>query len=220
MQQSLPHKKIPMTRREISSGLAFAEEYDLQRLSQWAAEGWRLAKIEHLWMVLEQAPPEQAIFAIDYQDAPDSEYFEMCAAAGWQHVTSVEKQIHLFKAASGTAAIFSSADSTTKYQRAAHMFAKPALWSGIGFLVSLLVLFGVVQPWMVMQEVLIGRVVEIVVLVIMFLLATICIFTLLPWLSYRLRLTGIHVRMSRLVVGLIFAMCGAVLGYFIGSMIP
>ena len=56
---STPQKVIPITRREMSSGLAFAEERDLQRLSTWAAEGWRLAKIEHLWMILEQAPPEQ-----------------------------------------------------------------------------------------------------------------------------------------------------------------
>lgn len=220
MQQSTLQKIIPVTRREIGAGLAFAEEYDLQRLSQWAAEGWRLAKIEHLWMVLEQAPPEQAIFAIDYQDAPDSDYFEMCRAAGWQHVTSVEQQIHLFKAAPGTAAIFSPADATTKYQRAAHMFAKPALWSSIGVAVSLALLFGVVVPWVEMQESILARAVEIVALIIVCVLATISIFTVLPWLSYRLRLTGIQVRMSRLLFGLIFGLCGAVLGYFIGSMIP
>ncbi|MEY2846684.1 MAG: hypothetical protein RL076_2230 [Chloroflexota bacterium] len=220
MQHSTPQKIIPVTRREIGAGLAFAEEYDLQRLSQWAAEGWRLAKIEHLWMVLEQAPPEQVIFAIDYQDAPDSDYFEMCRVAGWQHVTSVEQQIHLFKAAPGTAAIFSPADATTKYQRAARMFAKPALWSSIGVAVSLALLFGVVVPWVEMQESILVRAVEIVALIIVCVLATISIFTVLPWLSYRLRLTGIQVRMSRLMFGLIFGLCGAVLGYFIGSMIP
>lgn len=220
MQHSTPQKIIPVTRREIGAGLAFAEEYDLQRLSQWAAEGWRLAKIEHLWMVLVQAPPEQAIFAIDYQDAPDSDYFEMCRVAGWQHVTSVEQQIHLFKAAPGTAAIFSPADATTKYQRAAHMFAKPALWSSIGVAVSLALLFGVVVPWVEMQESILARAVEIVALIIVCVLATISIFTVLPWLSYRLRLTGIQVRMSRLMFGLIFGLCGAVLGYFIGSMMP
>lgn len=80
---STTQKIIPVTRREISAGLAFAEEYDLQRLRKWAAEGWRLVKINSMFMVLEQATPEQVNFAIDYQDSPDPEYFEMCAAVGW-----------------------------------------------------------------------------------------------------------------------------------------
>lgn len=100
------------------------------------------------------------------------------------------------------------------------MFAKPALWSSIGVAVSLALLFGVVGPWVVMQESILARAVEIVALIIVFVLATISIFTVLPWLSYRMRLTGIQVRMSRLLFGLIFGLCGAVLGYFIGSMMP
>ncbi|MFN5927243.1 MAG: DUF2812 domain-containing protein, partial [Roseiflexaceae bacterium] len=70
---STPHKIIPLTRREIGSGLAFAEEHDLQRLATWAAEGWRLSRISGMFMILEQAPPEQVVFAIDYQDKPDPE---------------------------------------------------------------------------------------------------------------------------------------------------
>ena len=218
---STPQKVIPITRREMSSGLAFAEERDLQRLSTWAAEGWRLAKIEHLWMILEQAPPEQVIFAIDYQEAPDTEYFEMCSAAGWHHVTSVEKQIHLFKAAPGTAAIFSATDSATKYERAARMFAKPALWSSVGLVVSWVLLFGVIQPWqMAQQNSTLGVVVEIIALIVMLVVATISIFTALPWAAYRLRLAGIPLRTNRLVFGLLFGLCGAALGYYIGSMIP
>lgn len=218
---STPQKVIPMTRREMSSGLAFAEEHDLQRLSMWAAEGWRLAKIEHMWMVLEQAPPEQAIFAIDYQEAPDPEYFEMCSAAGWHHVTSVEQQIHLFKAAPGTAAIFSPADSTTKYQRAARMFAKPALWSSAGLIVSLLLLFGVIQPWLLTQsDSVLGFIIYAITAMVIIVLATISIFTVWPWVAYRLRLAGVPVSTNRLVFGLVIGLCGAVLGYFIGSMIP
>lgn len=218
---SSAHKIVPVTRREIGSGLAFAEEYDLQRLSTWAAEGWRLAKIRGMWMELEQASPEQVVFAIDYQDKPDPEYFEMCAAAGWLHVTSIEQQIHLFKAALGTPAIFSPTDSTTKYQRAARMFAKPALWSGAALIVSIMLYFSIVQLWMMQQESLaVVFIIKGAALVMMFGIGTISIFTFLPWIAYRLRLAGIDVRISRLGFGLLFAICGAVLGYFIGSMIP
>jgi len=218
---STPQKIIPMTRREMSSGLAFAEEHDLQRLSQWAAEGWRLAKIEHVWMVLEQAPPEQAIFAIDYQETPDPEYFELCRAAGWQHVTSVEKQIHLFKAVPGTAAIFSPTDSATKYQRAVRMFARPALWSSVGLVVSVGLLFGVIQPWLLAQpDKMLGVIIYVIAMLVITVLATISIFTVWPWVAFRLRLAGIPVGTNRLVFGLVIGTCGAVLGYFIGSTIP
>lgn len=172
-------------------------------------------------MVLEQAPPEQAMFAIDYQEAPDPEYFEMCRAAGWHHVTSVEKQIHLFKAEPGTASIFSAADSATKYERAARMFGKPALWSSVGLVASIVLLFGVIQPWMMVQpNSMVGVIGTIIVAVVIFVMATISIFTGLPWVAYRLRLNGTPLHMNRLVFGLIFGICGAVLGYFVGSMIP
>jgi hypothetical protein len=51
-------------------------------------------------------------------------------------------------------------------------------------------------------------------------IATISIFAGLPWIAYRLRLAGIDMRISRLGFGLLFAICGGILGYFIGSMIP
>jgi len=221
MSNSLSQKSLPITRRELSSGLAFAEEYDLQRLCKWAAEGWRLVKINGVFMVLEQATPEQVNFAIDYQDTPDSEYFEMCAAAGWQHVTSIESHIHLFKSVLGTAAIFSATDATTKYQRAAHMFAKPALWSSVGLMVSLVLLFGVVQPWlMAQQDTMMVMIVEIIAAIIIVVIATLSIFTAFPWAAYRLRLAGIPVRTNKLIFGLLFGICGAVVGYYMGSMIP
>ncbi len=218
---STTQKVIPVTRREISAGLAFAEEYDLQRLRKWAAEGWHLVKINGMFMVLEQVTPEQVNFAIDYQDSPDSEYFEMCAAADWQHVTSIESHIHLFKSVLGTVAIFSATDAITKYQRAARMFAIPALWSSVGLVVSLVLLFGVVQLWlMAQQDTMMVMSVEIIAAIIIVVIATLSIFTAFPWAAYRLRLAGIPARTNRLVFGLLFGICGAVIGYYMGSMIP
>jgi len=220
MSNSRSQKSIPLTRREIGAGLAFAEEYDLQRLSQWAAEGWRLVKINSMSMILEQASPEQVIFAIDYQDAPDVEYFALCATAGWQHVVSVEHVIHLFKAPPGTPAIFSAADMTTKYQRAARIFAKPAMWSSMAFVFAVVVFFGGIQQWLVTNgNPMVALVGEIVATIVLFAIATISIFTLLPWLAYRLRLAGMQFSMNRLVFVVIFTILGGVLGYFLGAMI-
>lgn len=220
MSNSRSQKSIPLTRREIGAGLAFAEEYDLQRLSQWAAEGWRLVKINSMSMILEQASPEQVVFAIDYQDAPDVEYFALCATAGWQHVVSVEHVIHLFKAPPGTPAIFSAADMTTKYQRAARIFAKPAMWSSMAFVFAVVVFFGGIQQWLVTNgNPMVALVGEIVATIVLFAIATISIFTLLPWLAYRLRLAGMQFSMNRLVFVVIFTILGGVLGYFLGAMI-
>jgi hypothetical protein len=220
MSNSRSQKSLPITRREIGAGLAFAEEYDLQRLSQWAAEGWRLVKINSMSMILEQASPEQVVFAIDYQDAPDVEYFALCATAGWQHVVSVEHVIHLFKAPPGTPAIFSAADMTTKYQRAARIFAKPAMWSSMAFVFAVVVFFGGIQQWLVTNgNPMVALVGEIVATIVLFAIATISIFTLLPWLAYRLRLAGMQFSMNRLVFVVIFTILGGVLGYFLGAMI-
>ena len=135
-------------------------------------------------------------------------------------MVSIERQIHLFKAAPGTASIFSPADATTKYRRAARMFAKPALWSIVGLVVSLALLFGVIQPWLkALQNTTLGMIVEITTVIIVGVITTMSIFTTLPWIAYRMRLTGLRVPMSRLVFGVVFAICGGLLGYLVAMML-
>ena len=56
----------PKKRYETSLGIAFDEAGDLQRLGDWAAEGWRLTGFRGLKYVLEPAPAEQVVFAVDY----------------------------------------------------------------------------------------------------------------------------------------------------------
>ena len=216
----MSQKILPMTRREISTGLAFAEEHDLQRLVRWAAEGWRLAQIRGLYMVLEQAPPEQCVFAIDYQATPDPEYFEVCATAGWTHVLSIEQHVHLFRASPGTLSIFSANDAIVKYERAARMFAKPALWSSIVLLLSICVVLLSGQEWLAAS---VGRGVltpiEWVGLLMVMLAGTIWVFTALPWSAYRLRASGYALQWSRLAYIVVFAVCGACIGYLVGAQV-
>jgi len=210
-------KVIPITRREIGSGLAFAEEHDLQRLSRWAADGWKIVKINGLFMVLEQAPPQQLVFALDYQDTPDSEYYEVCATAGWVHVISVEQRIHLFCAVPGTPSIFSAADATVKYERAARMLAAPALWSSLVFAIGICAVLLSGTPWLVSQF---DRgVLELVSVILLTLGGTMVIFTALPWCAYRMRVSGYSLRWNRVIFAIVFALCGACLGYFFGMTI-
>jgi hypothetical protein len=217
MSNSLSQKSLPITRREISAGVAFAEEYDLHRLSQWPTEGWRLVKINSMSMILEQAPPEQVVFALDYQDSPDAKYFALCATAGWLHVISVEHVIHLFKAVPGTPAIFSETDTTVKYERAAHMFFKPALWSSIALVLSIGIHAIAGQEWFVARtNSVLAATLDIAAVIFMVLAGVMCTFTVLPWCAYRLRANGTAVRWNRLTFGIVFALCGAVIGYFLG----
>lgn len=211
-------KKIPVTRREIGTGLAFAEEHDLQRLARWAAEGWRLVQIRGLYMVLEQAPLEQCVFAIDYQTTPEPEYFEVCATAGWTHVLSIEQHIHLFRAVPGTPSIFSANDATVKYERAARMFAKPAWWSSVVLALSICIVLLSGQSWLatfVDRAVLIT--IDWVGVVLVTFAGTMWVFTVFPWVAYWLRSTGYALQWSRLWFGVVFAICGACIGYLVGA---
>jgi len=213
-----PHKSLPITRREIGSGLAFAEEYDLQRLARWAAEGWRLVQIRGMYMVLEQAPPEQRVFAIDYQATPDPEYFEVCTAAGWTHVLSVEKHIHLFCAVPGTPSIFSANDATIKYERAAQMFASPALWSSVVLVLSICVVLLSGQSWLVASvDRSVLTTIDWVGVLLVALAWTLWVFTALPWSAYRLRASGYPLQWSRLAYVVVFAVFGACIGFFVGA---
>ena len=101
------------------------------------------------------------------------------------------------------------------------MFAKPALWSSVGLVGMLLLMFGIVWPWLATQsDTTLVLAVTIGLGLLITVIATISIFAGLPWFAFRLRLAGIDVRISRLGFGLLFAICGGILGYFIGSMIP
>jgi len=215
-----PQKILPITCREIGSGLAFAEEHDMQRLARWAAEGWRLVQIRGLFMVLEQASPEQRVFAVDYQETPDPEYFEVCAAAGWTHVLSVEQHIHLFCAAPGTPSIFSDNDALVKYERAARMCARPALWSSVVLVLSICVVILIGQPWLAASvDRAVLTTIDWVGVLLVTLAGTMWVFTALPWSAYRLRASGYSLQWRRLVYAVVFAGCGACIGYFVGAYI-
>lgn len=90
----------------------------------------------------------------------------------------------------------------------------------MGLVVSLRVLFGLMQPWLITQQgkplLLIG---EIIVAIIVIVIATFSTFTTFPRAAYRLCLAGILVRANRLMFGLLFGIGGAVIGYHMGSII-
>jgi hypothetical protein len=175
-------------RYEPSKGLAFDEAGDMQRLRELAAEGWRLIGFKGLSYVLEPAPAEQAVFAVDYMYEPDAEYFALCQASGWVHVVSMDKLIHVFKAPPSTPPMFSTAEIREKYQRAQGRLLLSAM-AGVAVVVA--VWWGVImwgRAWsQQLEPAWLAITVSIGLLGVVIAAQALLIFTFTPWLAYRIR---------------------------------
>ncbi len=178
----------PTMRYEPSQGFAFDGVGDMQRLSTLATEGLRLIGFNGLSYVLESAPPDQLIFALDYMYEPDEEYFALCRASGWEHIVTMDGLIHIFKAAPGTPSMFSTAESKQQYQRVHRRLLVPVL---VVTVVTMLVWWVLVewgQSWRTQLEpqwlLLVGTLGMFGVAVAV---QTLFICTFMPWLAYRLR---------------------------------
>ena len=178
----------PTMRYEPSQGFAFDGAGDMQRLSTLATEGWRLIGFNGLSYVLESAPPDQLIFALDYMYEPDEEYFALCRASGWEHIVTMDGLIHIFKAAPGTPSMFSTAESKQQYQRVHRRLLVPVLVVTVVTMIVWWVLVGWGQSWRTQLEpqwlLLVGTLGMFGVAVAV---QTLFICTFMPWLAYRLR---------------------------------
>lgn len=100
------------TTRRMASGLAFTPEKDLAMFTEMAAEGKQLSSLStlaHGWRFVD-APPEDAIFDLAYENDPAPDYFEIFAAAGWTLALSMG-DAHIFKATPGTPQVHSTLES-------------------------------------------------------------------------------------------------------------
>ena len=178
----------PKLRYEPSQGGAFDEASDMQRLSTLAAEGWRLIGFKGLRYVLEPAPPEQLIFALDYMYELDEAYVALCRASGWERVATMDDLIHVFKAAPGTPSMFSTAEAQQKVQRVHRRLLVLVI---VSMLVTVLVWLAMVQwgqPWRAQLEpqwlLLVGTLGMFGMAVAV---QTLFMYAFMPWLAYRLR---------------------------------
>lgn len=97
-----------------NGGLAFTEKFDMKLLGRMAAKGWLLEGFAWggLLYKLVEGPKQKLSYTIDYRSETDEDYFAIFAAAGWQHVTSCHRQIHVFSAPQGTPPIYSGDEVT------------------------------------------------------------------------------------------------------------
>lgn len=122
------------------SGLAFSEEGDMEKLSKYAKEGWILKSVVGGFYKLKKDEPKDIIYSLDYQHG-DDEYFSMFNEAGWNLVTSVGNEMHIFSAKPGTNPIYSDSSSELeKYIRTRGQMGKGVLYSLIIAIVLMVLL--------------------------------------------------------------------------------
>lgn len=123
----------------IVTALAFSDQQDLKRLSEFASKGLMVKNYRIPLLSYQLFPQEkqEVDFLIDYQQSATEEYFESYVQNGWENVFTHE-DLHFFKAAKGTMPFYS--DTEGKFQR----YKKESKRYGIYTLISLIpvLLFG------------------------------------------------------------------------------
>ena len=126
------------TKYIMNVGLAFTEKKDIKKLEKLASEGWLLQEFAFNGFMykLVQGPKQDLTYTIDFQTKPDTDYFDIFSSAGWQHITSLNKQIHIFSAPKGTAPIYSDNEiKEGKYQEITSALGKGAWYSLLALMV-------------------------------------------------------------------------------------
>jgi hypothetical protein len=130
----------------LSSGIGYldkllkwGEEYDMEKLSLEAKKGYIVEKLGFRYTLSYQMP-QDLIFAIDYRDHPDDEYFELIKKSGWVHVDSLD-YIHLFKAPLGTAPLYT--DTATQIEKYTQETRRMGLYSLAAILLLLVISLGI-----------------------------------------------------------------------------
>lgn len=167
----------------LSSGIGYldklfkwGEEYDMERLSLEAKKGYIVEKLG-IRYTLRYQKPENLIFAIDYRDHPDAEYFELIKKSGWTHVDSLE-YIHLFKAPTGTAPLYT--DTATQIEKYTQETRRMGQYSLAAILLSLVISLGITPSLLDYEPINLGW---LVLLLNGFGLVLVA-FTILPFFNY------------------------------------
>lgn len=94
------------------SGFAFSEESDMNKLKNYAKEGWILESIvAGFFYKLKKDKPQNIDYSLDYQSEATEEYFKIFKEAGWTPLVSVGNIMHIFSAQEGTKPIYSDCES-------------------------------------------------------------------------------------------------------------
>lgn len=170
------------TKYILSGGIAFTEQEDLQKLSDYAKKGWLLDRMVFFGYALKKGKPQELQYSLDFQEHADDEYFLLFKEAGWQHVCSTGNAMHIFSALPGTKPIYSDVETIVdRYKREKHSVGKAAL--SILVAMVFLLLFDVMSLYGWLPKA-VGTITEILVATLTVLL----VFPGLPYLAYQRKL--------------------------------
>ncbi|WP_238884046.1 DUF2812 domain-containing protein [Clostridium sp. YIM B02551] len=169
----------------IIEGFAFNEEGDMKRLSKYASQGWILESIVGgFFYKLKKDRPQNIVYSLDYQREANEEYFDIFKEAGWKHVISLGKQMHIFSAEAGTKPIYSDRETQIdKYEDIRFRTGKASLYSSIvGILLIGLLIFSFIAM----------RPIFLPILCLLFIDIVIFTFNFMPYVAYNSRIKQIE----------------------------
>lgn len=166
------------------SGLAFSEENDMEKLGNYASQGWILEDIVGgFFYKLRKDKPQNIVYNIDYQTETNEEYFTIFKEAGWKLVVSVENYMHIFSAQAGTKPIYSDCESEIdKYTSIRNRTRKGTLYS----LILAIVLIGLLVVSLIAI-----RPIFLIILGLLIIDMFAFVFNFMPYLAYNSRIKQI-----------------------------
>lgn len=174
------------TKYVTSGGLAFTEKGDMKKLNKYAKKGWLLESFAPFGYKLRKGEPQNFVYSVDFQMNVDEEYYLIFESAGWTYVCSAGDGFHIFRAAAGTAPIYTDTGTLIdKYEREKKVMGTTALPVLIALIVFILVRIMSSNGWLP----------EIVGDISLFLgLASlvILVFPGLPYIAYRFKLNKLR----------------------------
>jgi len=166
------------------NGFAFSEERDMEKLKEYARQGWILEDIVGgFFYKLRKDKSQDIIYNLDYQTEANEEYFTIFKEAGWNRIVSVENYMHIFSAQAGTKPIYSDCDSEIdKYTSIRNLTRKGTLYS----LILAIALIGLLVVSLVAIKPIFLIIVGLLIIDIF-----VFVFNFMPYLAYNSRIKQI-----------------------------
>ncbi len=166
------------------NGFAFSEESDMEKLKEYARQGWILEDIVGgFFYKLRKDKSQDIIYNLDYQTEANEEYFTIFKEAGWNCIVSVENYMHIFSAQAGTKPIYSDCDSEIdKYTSIRNLTRKGTLYS----LILAIALIGLLVVSLVAIKPIFLIIVGLLIIDIF-----VFVFNFMPYLAYNSRIKQI-----------------------------
>lgn len=166
-------------------GVAFSEEVDMEKLSNYAKQGWILEGIKGgFFYKLRKDEPQDIIYSLDYQSDANEEYLSIFEEAGWEHVVSSGNEIHIFSAKTGTKPIYSDCESElSKYITIRDKSKKGSLYS---FIVGIILTVMLVLSGFFMRQIF------LIIVAVWFIDIVVFIFNFMPYLAYNDRIKAME----------------------------